>query len=94
MEDSPERQEAVRFLADRLDLPRELQAGLVPRARSAAGVVSSKVLEAGDRLERDALAGCVAHSELVPALAEMSADHFDSELNRRLRGYLVDDDPG
>src|SRR6185369_12020818 len=30
-EDSPERQEALRFVADRLDLPRETQAGLVPR---------------------------------------------------------------
>src|ERR671936_2256771 len=30
-EDSPERQEALRLLADRLDLPRETQAGLAPR---------------------------------------------------------------
>src|SRR5205085_6269023 len=30
-EDSPERQQALRLVADRLDLPRETQAGLVPR---------------------------------------------------------------
>jgi hypothetical protein len=48
------------------------------------------VLEAGDRRERDALAGCVAHPELIPALAELSPEHFDSELHRRLRAYLID----
>ena len=90
VEESPERQEAVRFIADQLDLPRELQGGLVPRARSRSGGVSPKVLEAGDRLERDTLAGCVAHRELVPALAELAADHFDGELHRRLRDHLVD----
>jgi DNA primase len=93
VEDSPERQEAVRFLADRLDLPREVQAGLAPRRRGTTGAVSPKVLDAGDRRERDALAGCVAHAELVPALSELSPDHFDSELHRRLRTYLVDGAP-
>jgi DNA primase len=91
VEDSPERQEAVRAIADRLDLPRELQAGLVPRAsRGRMEGVSSKVLAAGERLERDALAGCVAHPALVPAIAELSEDHFDSELHRRLRRYLLE----
>jgi hypothetical protein len=30
------------------------------------------------------------HPELVPVLGEMSPDHFDSELHRRLRAHLVD----
>ena len=90
VEDSPERQEAVRYVADRLDLPREVQAGLAPRARPATGVVSARVLDAGTRLERDALAGCLAHPALVPALAELTPDHFDSELHRRLRAHLLD----
>ena len=34
VEDSPERQEALRLLADRLDLPRETLAGLAPATRA------------------------------------------------------------
>jgi len=97
IEDSPERQEALRLLADRLDLPRETLAGLAPArgggARGGAG--APRLLDAGDRLERDVLAACVAHPALVPYLAELSADHFDSEVNRRFRNVLVTgrDDP-
>jgi DNA primase len=90
-EDSPERQQALRYLADKLDLPREVQAGLAPRARRGGGAgVSAQLLEAGDRRERDALAGVVAHPELKPVLAELAPEHFDDELNRRVRAYLVD----
>jgi DNA primase len=90
-EDSPERQEALRLLADRLDLPRETLAGLAPargggrRERAEA----PRLLDAGDRLERDVLAACVAHSSLLRGLAELSGDHFDSETNRRFRDVLV-----
>jgi len=91
-EDSPERQQALRLVADRLDLPRETQAGLVPRrgARGAAPEVSTKLLEAGDRLERDALAGIAAHPDLREVLAGLSPDHFDSDLHRRAREHLVE----
>ena len=81
--------EAVEFAADRLDLPRDLQAALMPRASRATGEVSRKMLEAGDRLERSALAGCLAHAELVPALSELTPEHFVSELHRRMRERLV-----
>jgi DNA primase len=97
-EDSPERQEALRLLADRLDLPRETLAGLArPHARhgrAAAG--SSRVLDAGVRLEREALAACIAHPSLLQALAELSSDHFDAEESRRLRDSLLSGsgDPG
>ncbi len=67
-EDSPERQEALRLLADRLDLPRDTLAGLAP-ARGGASRDSSdapRLLDAGDRLEREVLAACVAHSSLLP----------------------------
>ena len=95
--DSPERQEAVRLLADRLDLPRETLAGLAP-ARGARGrdmEDTSRLLDAGDRLERDVLAACVAHPSLVRGLTELSSDHFDGEPNRRFRDMLVTgrDDP-
>jgi DNA primase len=87
--DSPERQDAVRLAADRLGLPTELQAGLAPAARARTGAVSAKVLEAGVRLERDALAGVVAHSDLAPLLAELTPEHFDLELHRRVREHLL-----
>jgi DNA primase len=89
-EDSPQRQDAIRFAADKLDLPKETQAGLAPRvATQATGQVSPRLLDAGARLERDALAGVTAHRSLVPILAELGPEHFDSEEHRRLRGDLV-----
>jgi DNA primase len=88
-EDSPEVHDAVRIAADRLDLPRDLQEGLLPRRRSGTGTVSRRVLEAGDRLERDALAACVANPSLVKLLAEMTPEHFDAELSRRMQAALV-----
>jgi DNA primase len=90
-EDSPERQDAVRLAADRLDLPKETQAGLAPRgSRGATGAISPRLLEAGARLERDALAGVAAHAELHHLLAELSAEHFDSQLHRRARAHLLE----
>src|SRR4030095_14685731 len=49
-----------------------------------------RLIDAGERLEREALAGGIAHADLIPVLGEMSADHFDNELHRRLRAHLVD----
>ena len=81
---------AVEYAADRLDLPEELQRRLPSLVSRRAGEPPRKLLEAGDRLERDALAGVVAHAGLVDVLREVSAEHFDAELNRRLRAHLVD----
>ena len=95
--DSPERQDAVRLLADKLDLPRETLARLAPAlgGRPRDGAETPRLLDAGDRLERDVLAACVAHASLVPGLAELSADHFDVDENRRFRDVLATgrDDP-
>jgi DNA primase len=89
-EDSPERHDAIRYAADKLDLPKETQAGLAPRgSASATGRISPRLLDAGQRLERDALAGVAAHRTLVPILAELGAEHFDSEEHRALRDQLV-----
>jgi DNA primase len=94
-EDSPERQQALRFVADRLDLPKETQAGLAPRADVAAtGSVSPRLLDAGDRLERNALAGVAVHRSLLPVLAELGPDHFDSDLHRRVRALLLGETSG
>ena len=91
-EDSPERQDAVRLAADRLDLPRETQAGLAPARGGtvSSGELSPKLLEAGQRLERDALAGVMAHPRLTPLLAELSPDHFDDDLHRRAKAHLAE----
>ena len=96
-EDSPERLEALRLLADRLDLPKETLSGLAPSRAASARVArdAPRLLEAGDRLERDVLAACLAHPSLVLGLAELTPEHFDSELYRRFRAALVSgkDDP-
>jgi DNA primase len=95
-EDSPERQEALRLLADRLDLPRDTLAGLAPaRGGRRAAPETPRLLDAGDRLESDVLAACIAHSSLVRGLAELTPEHFDSDVNRRFRAALVagKDDP-
>jgi DNA primase len=90
-EDSPERQDAVRLAADRLDLPKETQAGFAPgKAGRATGEISPRLLEKGSRLERDALAGVAAHPELRDLLAELAPEHFDAELHRRAREHLLD----
>ena len=96
-EDSPERQEALRLLADRLDLPRETLAGLAP-ARGGAAVADRRGASSprGGRSARARRARRVRRASRSRAgLAELSADHFDSELNRRFRDVLVTgrDDP-
>jgi DNA primase len=91
--DSPDRQDAVRLAADRLGLPAELQAGLAPAARARGGALTTKALEAGVRLERNALAGVLTHPQLVPVLADIPAEQFDVELHRRVRDHLLTQGP-
>jgi DNA primase len=81
--------DAVEYVADQLDLPRDLQAALAPRVSRATGEVSRKVLEAGDRLERRVLAGCIAHPELLRLLEEVGPELFDTEPYRRLRARIL-----
>ncbi len=87
--DSPQRQDAVRLAADRLDLPPETQAGLAPGASRRVGTLSPRVLDAGARLERNALAAVAAHASLARFLEKLSADHFDAPLNRRMHAHLL-----
>ena len=87
--DSPQRQDAVRLAADRLDLPRETQAGLAPGASRSTGAISPKLLDAGSRLERSALAGVATQPALTRVLAELGPEHFDSALHRRMRSHLL-----
>jgi DNA primase len=93
--DSPEQHDAVRLAADLLDLPPETQAGLAPARGSArtAGVVSPRLLDAGQRLERSALAGVAAHESLRSELEGHGSELFDDELHRRARAYLLGQEP-
>jgi DNA primase len=97
LEYSPNFEDARRLAADRLDLPPEALARLLPAKGGTikASTDSPRLLDAGDRLERDVLAACLAHASLVRGLAELTPDHFDSEEYRRFRQVLVSgrDDP-
>ena len=84
--ESPDRQAAWALAMDRLGTM-TLRAA-VPTARAVAA--SRRVLGAGERLERDALAGVVAHPTLVPILAELPAHHFHDETSRAVRAHLVE----
>jgi DNA primase len=93
--DSPERQEALRILGDALDLPRETLTGIAPARGSGrnGGAVPQRLLDAGARLERDALASCLAHPGLRDGLRQLGADLFDDDLHRRFRLALLDGAP-
>jgi DNA primase len=89
-EESPERQDAIRYAADKLDLPKETQQGLAPsKSASSTGRVSARLLDAGERLEQNALAGVAAYRSLIPVLAELGPEHFDRQELRRLREQLL-----
>src|SRR5262245_19080699 len=91
--DSPERQDAWRYANDKLGMTIQIQA----RASTthAGTAVSPRVLEAGERLERDVLAACYVFPSLHGALEKLAPEHFDNEHNRRLREALLraDADP-
>jgi DNA primase len=85
--DTPERQEAWRHANDRLGMTVQLQSAV---STMKAAPVSRRVMDAGDRLERDVLAACIAFPSLHEALRQVPEDHFDSELHRRLRAVILD----
>jgi DNA primase len=87
--ESPDRQAAWRWASDHFGTMTLRPA--VPAARAAAA--SPRVAQAGDRLERNALAGVVAHESLRRLLAELPAEHFHDASNRALRAHLVDGAP-
>jgi hypothetical protein len=90
LSDSPERNEAWRYVNDRLGMTVQLQSAV---STMKAAPVSRKVIAAGDRLERDALAACIAFPTLQDALRKVPEDHFDSELHRRVRAVILGESP-
>jgi hypothetical protein len=86
--DSPQKRDAVAWLSDRFGMTPAL-----PSVRGTVEAFSPKRLAARPRLERDALAGVVAHPELRPLLEEVRPEHFHDDTHRRLRAHLVDGEP-
>ena len=88
--DSPEREAALDLISDLFDVPRQIVAQLGAKGANVTKIEPPKVLEQGDRRERNVLAACVANPQLVRWLEELSPIHFDSELHRRFRAYLIE----
>lgn len=86
--EGPDKQVAVQWATDYFDMSPQL-----PTVRRAAAAMSPKRVAAGDRLERDALAGVVSHPSLKPLLAELTPEHFHDAAHRALCAHLVDGAP-
>src|SRR5918996_3817207 len=86
--ESPERYEAWRLANDRLGLTVELRAAAAGSAIMGRAL-SARLVDAGERLERHALAGVRAHPGLTRLLAALGPEHFPSEAHRLLRGQLL-----
>ncbi len=86
---SVDRQDAAQVAEDLLRVP---PGTFGARSLGRTGGVPAKVLEAGDRLERRALAGVVAHRELVPLLGQLTRPQdFTLEAHRAVREHLVEE---
>ncbi len=85
--DTPDRREAWRWANDHFGMTIQLRGGGTAAAKVAP---SRKVVAAADRIERGAIAGVIAHPDLVSILARIPAEQFRNELHRSLRTHLVD----
>jgi DNA primase len=85
--ESPEKHEAWRLANDRLGLTVQLRAGVSTTASGTA--MSPKLIDAGERVERNALAGVRKHPQLNRVLAELGPEHFDSDVHRRLVAVVL-----
>jgi DNA primase len=82
----PERDEAARYAADRLQVPLRIAGG----SAVMVGEARRKLLGAGERLERDFLAICAGRPDLAERyLSGLDDRHFDNPLHRRLRAHLA-----
>ncbi len=88
--DSPERQDAWRYANDKLGMTVQLRGASTARAAAPA---TQRGLDASTKLERNALAGVLAHEELRPLLHELTPEHFYDPQHRMLRAHIVDGAP-
>jgi DNA primase len=85
--ESPERHEALRLANDKLGMTVPVRASV--SANPTGSLLSPKLLEFGEKLERSALAGARKHPQLNRILAELGPEHFDSPVNKRLVGVVL-----
>jgi hypothetical protein len=88
--DSPERQDAWRYANDKLGMTVQLRGASTARAAAPA---TQRGLDASTKLERNALAGVLAHEALKPLLHELTPEHFYDPQHRMLRAHIVDGAP-
>jgi DNA primase len=88
--ESPERQEAWRLANDRLGLTVQIQRGVASTVIGGVAL-SPKLLDAGMRLERSALAGVARFPDLGRFV---EPEEFDAAEHRRLRAHLLGEQPG
>src|SRR4029453_7068181 len=82
----PDQEQAAKYAANRLNVPLRVDATSAP----VFGEAGRKLIEAGERLERDLLAVCIVNPELAERyLQELDDRHFDNPVHRRLRSYLA-----
>ena len=82
----PDQERAAKYAANRLNVPLRVDGTSAP----VFGEATRKVIDAGDRLERDLLAVCVVNPEVAERyLHELDDRHFDNPVYRRLRSYLA-----
>jgi len=90
-DESPARQDAWRYANDKLGMTVQLSRSA--STTRAAAPATQRVLDAGGKLERNALAGALRYERLRTLLSTLSADHFYDPLMRRLRDHIVDGAP-
>ena len=89
--EGPDKLAAQRLVTDRTGTTVQFRTGAIPSARAAAN--GRRVLDAGTRLERNALAGALAHEDLRPLLGQLTPEHFYDPLHRSIREHILDGAP-
>jgi DNA primase len=85
--EGPDKLAAQRLVTDRIGTTVQFRTGAIPSARAAAN--APRVLDAGTRLERNALAGALAHEDLRPLLGPLTTKHFYDPLHRSIREHIL-----
>jgi len=90
--EGPDKLAAQRLVTDRTGTTVQFRTGAIPSARAAAN--APRVVDAGTRLERNALAGALAHEDLRPLLGQLTPEeHFYDPLHRSIREHILDATP-
>ena len=89
--EGPDKLAAQRIVSDYVGTTVQFRTGAIPTARTLAW--KQRTLDAGARLEHDALAGVIAHPQLRPYFADLGPEHFYEAEHRAIRAHLVDGTP-